>query len=323
MIEELDLNGRGLLVYSDPGGAKPILAFTKLCGLRNYCLLSNREYDFVSDYNLEVTNVNVEYVGEAIDEFNPDFIFTGTSYTSDLEVKFIDEGKKRGIFTGAFIDHYTRYLDRFFLDGSLCLPDLICLTDEKAYDIAISEGIHLKSKVKVTGNFHHDFLRAWRPTASKKSLLGNLIDHDRKILCFAPDPLSNVGGFDKYGFDECTIWKLLCEALEGLGFSSNDLLIIPKLHPNQSEPYIKKAFEDSPANYMVSNVNINTIDLLYHSDLIIGMYSSILVEASLLQTPVIRCIPNLQEHDALSGMNLGPVCDDVVSLRTELERYLK
>ena len=49
-----NLKGKGIFVFSDPGGAKPIMALIKLNRLKNYKVFSDREYSFFKDFNLKV-----------------------------------------------------------------------------------------------------------------------------------------------------------------------------------------------------------------------------------------------------------------------------
>ena len=105
MINEI--KGKGLFVFSDPGGAKPILSFIFNKKVKNYMVVSDRKYNFFSDFNINVETYDLNKENEIINEYNPDYIFTGTSYTSKIELKFISLAKKLNISTYSFIDHYT------------------------------------------------------------------------------------------------------------------------------------------------------------------------------------------------------------------------
>jgi hypothetical protein len=99
-----ELKGRGLFVFSDPGGAKPLLALLKLRPeLKNYLVVSDRNYDFFSDFNIPVASYTSESANEVIKEFNPDFIFTGTSYTSKIELNFVLAAKRFNIPSYSFL----------------------------------------------------------------------------------------------------------------------------------------------------------------------------------------------------------------------------
>jgi hypothetical protein len=164
------LVGKGLFVFSDPGGAKPILSYATLNpSLSDVLVISDRKYPFYNDFAISVNFYNNESIAEIIDKYKPSFIFTGTSYTSKLEIKFIKIAKKLGIPTYSFIDHYTSFLERFDLDGEGVYPDNICLIDD------IAKSIFLQNKIEVpamiTGNYFHEYLKSWKPIYNKKELL--------------------------------------------------------------------------------------------------------------------------------------------------------
>ena len=90
-------NNRGLFVFSDPGGAKPLLGLITLIkkNLKDFRIVSDRTYSFFKEFNLEVNKPNIN---DDIDNFNPDFIFTGTSYTSKIELEYLKKSKKKKSF---------------------------------------------------------------------------------------------------------------------------------------------------------------------------------------------------------------------------------
>ena len=58
---------------------------------------SDRNYDFYKDFDIEVNIINISDVENICNEIKPDIIFTGTSYTSKLEVQFIKTAKNNSI----------------------------------------------------------------------------------------------------------------------------------------------------------------------------------------------------------------------------------
>ncbi|MDD5571822.1 MAG: hypothetical protein PHD97_11800 [Bacteroidales bacterium] len=305
-----ELKGKGLFVFSDPGGAKPVLAFIKLKNIQDYLIITDRNYDFFSDYGLKIKTYQVNDETEVFNSYKPDFIFTGTSYTSKIELKFLREAGKRKIASFSFIDHYTRYKDRFECDSEYIYPDTIFLTDEKAKKIAIKEGLNKFSEILITGNFHHQFLSEWKPSTEKKFLLGNnTADENKKIVVFAPDPLSNIGGKEKFLYDETDVWKIISDSFAGQLNYLNIHLVI-KLHPNQNKEYFKNFVVQSAYPQVIYADDINTNTLIYYSDIVIGMFSGFLIEAKCFCKTIIRCLPNNKLNDPLAKMGIGSVCKD-------------
>ena len=207
-----EFKGRGLFVFSDPGGAKPILSLIKLKKLKNYKVFSDRNYSFYSDFGINVQRCTLHEVDKILETNKPDYLYTGTSYTSLIEKEFLFKAKKKKITTCSFIDHYTRYNERFLFKGDYVYPDKVFLTDEKAKHLADLSNISSYSKVFVSGNYYHDYLKKWKPIESKENTFPNL-KPKQKIILFAPDPLSNIKKEKIFSFDEVDVWKHLSEAI--------------------------------------------------------------------------------------------------------------
>lgn len=79
--------------------------------------------------------------------------------------------------------------------------------------------------------------------------------------------------------------------------------------------------------FPVSNsVIINSTDLnslIYHSDIIIGMFSSLLVEASLFGKKILRHIPKTKTTDPLQHLNIGEKSNNVNELVKNLKNSIK
>lgn len=312
-----DFGKKGLFVFSDPGGAKPILSYILLNNLEEHSfVISDRVYDFYSDFPLSVN----EFLGDVeavIQDVKPDYLFTGTSYTSKIEMQFIKAAKRKGIETYSFIDYYTNFKERFHLQGDEHVyPDHICVIDAKAENIA--KKILTESIITNTGNFYHAYLKCWQPTRNKESFFNQLqIPLSKKLLVFAPDPLSNVDGEQKTGLDENTVWLNLANALFFL--EKENYLLIIKLHPNQKkEKILPLIYQNKNIEFRFAD-DLHTNTLLYHADAIIGMFSNILIESSILHRQVIRCLIGLTGVDPLKDKGIGYV----VNNQEELENLLK
>lgn len=297
------LKGKGLFVFSDPGGAKPVLAL--VLSLKNkltdFKVISNREYSFYNEFGIHVDKP-LPYPEEDISAFSPDFIFTGTSYTSKIELGYIKAGTGQGIPVYAFVDHWTNIRERFSDNGAEILPDKICLIDERAKTIAEGQGIN-ESMILVSGNPFQDYLRSWKPVQKKEEFFrSNNIDHnDKKIIVFAPDPLSNVDGISKFGFDEVQVSKELSEIIED---TSDKFIFIFKPHPNQDLSKLDSKFLKT---VIVAPPGIENNSLIYHSDIILGFFSSYLLEAEIMNKKVLRYLPEGYKNDPFQDNNIGAI----------------
>jgi hypothetical protein len=296
------LVGKGLFVFSDPGGAKPILSYATLNpSLSDILVISDRKYPFYNDFQISVNFYNNESIAEIIDKHKPNFVFTGTSYTSKLEIKFIKIAKELGIPTYSFIDHYTSFLERFDLDGERVYPDFICLIDDIAKSILLQNKIEVPAMI--TGNYFHEYLKRWKPIYTKKELLEKVgTQLSKKKLCvYGPDPLSNKVKVNQFDFDELEATKQLSKIAEELK-ETHQFILNP--HPNQNLEKISKAC----GNHMfliTQPVDVNS--LIYYADVVLGFFSNFLVEATILKKPVLRFFLNKEMSDPFEKMNIGKV----------------
>ncbi len=302
-MKDLIFEGRGLFVYSDPGGAKPVLAFAEsLKDVLTSCkIISDRDYDFVKYFKVELNSTTLLPV-EELEDYKPDFLFTGTSYTSDIEYKYIEAAQKLGIPSFSFVDHWTSIRERFTSKEIETLPDTILVIDEKAKKIAIEQGLR-EERVVVFGNPYHQRLKKWKPVISRKDFFQSIgiAMPEKKIVLYAPDPLSNVDGLSKFGFDEYTATKVLMDAVLEL----NDKFdFICNLHPNQKSEYLLPILNEK-MNIVPGGTDVNT--LIYYADVVIGFFSNFLIEATIMKKPIIRFFPNEISNDPLSHLDIGKI----------------
>ena len=308
-------------MFSDPGGAKPILALVYLNRIKNCKLISDRHYDFFSDFNLNVEAYKLDKEQSIINEYKPDYIFTGTSYTSNIELKFISEGNNLNVKTYSFVDHYTNFINRFYLNDKYIFPDEIFLTDQRALILAKKAGLNKNSKIQISGNFYHEYLTKWEPKLSKNNFFSNIgVDYNKRIIVFAPDPLSNLNGENVFSFDESDVWKDLSTALSNV-FIDNPPILIVKYHPNQNINYLKKAIKKFPVNNYFCTDSIDTNTLIYHADIVIGMFSNILIEAKIFNKKILRHLPNSELNDPLKQSKVGHVSNDLEGLARNLKLF--
>lgn len=300
------LTGRGLFVFSDPGGAKPLLSFININELQNCSLvISDRLYDFYEDFKIPVINFNIEMnVESQIKKINPDYLFTATSYKSDIELRFIKAAKYLGIQTYSFVDHWTNISKRFILNNQILYPDKVLLLDDRAKNIAIQEGIH-DEIIEIIGNPYHLWIKNYAPKISKTNFISQIGNQfsNKKLLLFVPDPLSNINGIELYGFDEITVSKQLIDLFKKNKIS--DWIILFKPHPNQDASKLSQILLNQEIVYVLPQ-NIDTNTALFYADVVMGFFSSILIEANILQKNILRYLPSKTNYiDPIADLNLG------------------
>ncbi len=308
-----------LFIFSDPGGAKPLLAFIKINALENYKVISDRVYPFYENFGIIVH----PYKGNAcveVDEYKPDRVFTATSYRSNIEREFLVCAKERNIPCIAYIDHWTNIGERLMLSNNSCVyPDKVWVLDERAKQIALKDGLWEK-RLHISGNPYHEWLKQWKPTVRKEEFLLSLgiCNAGTKLLLFVPDPLTNINGFGKFGYDEITATKELCELKSQKPELFEDWKILVKPHPNQDIAVLKEMVKNRK-RFIFADPAIDTNTCIYHSSLVLGFHSSALIEAKVLNRPVVRYIPSEKGIDPLKEENVG----SIITSFTELENFMK
>ena len=314
--------GKILFVFSDPGGAKPCLALMSECTPKDVIAVSDRIYPFYKDFQVPVIFLDENY-DSIIQAFAPDLIFTGTSYTSSIEKEFIALAKLYAIPCWSFVDHWTSISKRFRNEKHILnLPDLIWVIDERAKDIAVEEGID-SEKLAISDNPYHHWLSNWQPAHSRVQFLekAGISDQNKKIIVFAPDPLSNVDGRSAYGFDELVAAEKLVELLKDNRPQINNWVFLIKTHPNQNIGELARIFKgQNDCKILPSDIDTN--ETIYFADVVIGFFSSFLIEANIMAKPVIRFLDSLSHNDPFEKLDIGIIADEK-RLISEISNILK
>lgn len=285
MINTPLLKGKGIFVYSDPGGARGVLSLIHELknSLDEYIIISDREFSFVNDYRLSVCTYINGMENDIINTFKPDFIYTGTSYTSQIELKFIAIALKcsYNIKTYSFIDHWTNFKSRFLNNGNLVLPEFIHVIDENAKKLAIKDGLP-ENSLYIIGHPYHIFLKKWIPLVSYEDFITNNEIPNKKIILYAPDPITNVGGIEKYGFDELVGLELIINSLQSTK-KGNEYIVLIKPHPNQNiKIFVDYLGQNTYHNIKILPVSISNNLIIFYSDYIVSFFSNIMFEANIL-----------------------------------------
>lgn len=299
-------NCKTLFIFSDPGGAKPCLAMAESFAKEDVMIISDRSYSFYTDFVNDVSLSSIDEMPSIIDNFAPTQVITGTSYTSKIELHAIKIAKKKGIFVSSFVDHWTKIKERFYIAPNvLMLPDHILVIDEEAQKIAIESGLPAK-KMVIIGNPYHIWLNNWQPKISRKFFLDSygIKSTKSKLILYAPDPLSNINGIKEYGFDELGITKSLGIFIDMNATFFNDYLILLKPHPNQNIVELEKILTTFD-NILILPRNIGVNECIYFADIVIGFFSSLLIEAKMLKKLIIRIYEGYIDKDPLKNKNIG------------------
>jgi len=302
-LRNLNLFGRAFFVISDPGGAKPILAFI----LKNknkfteFYILSDKLHSFYQDFDLPIHLKNKICKNDLL-QFSPDFIITATSHKSNIEIHALYLAKKIKLKSYVYIDHSTYILERFLFRKKYVFPDYILACDKYVKNELIFQGFNTKNII-ILNNPYLLWLAKWTPSISKEKLFEKFgLDLTKKTLLYLPDPLSNKSdALNQFGYDEIIATKELNILFKKLKSNYNILL---KPHPNQN---LIKFNSIKNKQFIVLDTNSDINSFFYYSDYIIGFFSSSLIEALIFKKKVFRYQPINTIYDPLKNRNIGTV----------------
>lgn len=280
---------RVLAAFSDPAGAKVVLAFLFRHGMaaRSITIVSDRVHSFYEEFGLPVRCHDGRPASDWLQEV--DVLVTGTSVPVRLELDLINAAAGAHVPSYAFVDHWTNFAARFERSGRRILPDGVGVIDAIARDAAMAEGLPI-GRLHITGNPHHEYLRAWRPRVSRAELLASLgLNAAAKFVLYAPEPLSRFGLKEKYGFDEVDGIRQLHRALADCGVP-----VIIKAHPNQDHETLESYLATRPGQRMIYLRDADLATLSYYAEVVVGFFSNSLLEARVLGRPVVRMLVGLK-----------------------------
>lgn len=317
MILDLVRDENVMLAFSDPAGAKAVLAFANLERekFRSVVAVSDRVYEFYGDFGIDVERYQTKPAKEWLCTTNVEVLITGTSLPQTLEIDLILEANKAGVVTISFIDHWINMVKRFRVGNSLVLPDWICVVNERMRQIALNDGLP-EEKLVIEGNPYHQFLKLWYPQQSRDSFLKNIsLPSGSRYLLYAPEPISKFELDKQFGFDELDGLKMIVDALSPS--LDTDKYIVVKGHPNQNHAVFLEYLAEfiNPKIIYLDSGDFPT--LIFYSECVIGFFSNSLVEAQVIGKRVIRPLMKLRSSadDVLEEME----CEQFNTIRDPID----
>ena len=316
------LQGKNIaFVFSDPAGANVCKSFAQVHASNHdikVTLFSNRNYFHENMPNFHLTDIVPDFVNLKFD-----CVFTGTSHpesSKSFEVNCIREAKKAGSYVISFIDHWVNFKLRFTGLENSELPDEIWVLDETAKKLAIKEGLP-EERLVIHSNPYLDFLKTyWRPSFDHKKYLKEIqIPESGYHILFAPDPLSMRNGKEISGFTEVEALDDLLLVLSDIGVPVH---LIVKSHPLQPKGILEAGLKKykNIDSYLLGDAN--SLELINASDLVIGFYSNLLLEAESLGTKVLRYYPGYEDSDLLKHKTSLKKVQNKQELKTELKQCI-
>ena len=169
-------------------------------------------------------------------------------------------------------------------------PDVTATYGKNSKSSIIQIGKYKPERIVVTGQPRTDIFIENKSRYSRERLSRKLgIDQKKKLVVFASQPLKEMSE------SKITLLAII-EAVRHL----DNVSLVVKLHPGDDEAYYKNIIKES--NYNAAAIkNIDLYELLYCSDLVISIQSTVILEALIMNKPVIK-VNLIENYDVLGGL---------------------
>ena len=322
-----------VLFYSrDPGGANCVIpVYQRLREMNGVeSLLWGKDFA-IQKYQKEglvyrdIGDLKSKEIHEVLKKYNPKVLITGTSYGDRTEQRLWTWAKKLGTYSMAILDQWLSYRIRFSdRSGGLVVPDKILVMDEFAKKEMIAEGFDQR-RILVTGQPHFEALQEKAKkitTLDKKKIRKDLSLQDGITVLFVSEPLSTAQHVDM-GFTEQTILRDLIDEICHVCPSETVNLLV-KLHPKQQPEKVRHFISSFaiPKNIRLSLIaDFPVLPLILIADMVIGIQSTVLIEANLLKKPIMSLQIGRKSPDQFILSKRGIV--EAITTRDVLKQELR
>ncbi|MBF0557345.1 MAG: hypothetical protein HQL08_01040 [Nitrospirae bacterium] len=228
----------------------------------------------------------------------PDLVFTSATSlpTLDMTERYLWQwGKAAGVPTVGVLDQWQNYALRFSgpspEERLAYLPDHIFVMDDYAQEAMTRIGI-LKERISITGQPAFDNLaERFSELASRKVEKRRLLDIPETctVVTFVAESLQKDFG-PCLGYDEQTTVAFLGAVLKKISSENEGVqpYLLIKPHPENMPEEFRWTLSKWPSlKKRLLGPEANSLEILAISDIVVGMISTMLVEAALCGIPVI------------------------------------
>jgi len=306
-----------ILSASDPGGGNSIVSLIKPLTDFGYTIISvvggtSRDiWKRTENKYIDGDSLSDSEIFKLFQEKKPSLVVCGTSADIAIEKRIVKLATKEEIPTISVLDFWSNYWQRFSSPRKkdfIYLTDVICVIDDIAKKEMVLEGFD-ESILRVTGNPYFDHFA---------DNITNVEENHERIL-FISQPFSElkeIKGFSDYGYDER---KVLSDIVSVLNETSYNYDLVIRPHPKEKLEKFNQ-FEDSDIHISKeSNLDLD----ISKSGLVIGMCSTVLLQAAVAGKAVISYQPNLVGEDPLVSNRIGTtrMINNISDLRAIIIRY--
>jgi hypothetical protein len=346
------MKGRRILIFSrDPGGTNAIMPLIEpLRALGNEVSVYGKDaaLSIYRKLNMDCSDIcdtipsgTQEETDKFVRQTRPDLIVTGTSSEDFTERHLWKAAERAEITSFAVLDQWTNYRLRIISEdgdptneratSELIVPSFFFIMDEFARKEMCALGIN-REKLVVSGQPFFDYIRRTgdRFTRGEIQQLRRELTGTQGglVFVFASQPIANIyrkNGMaeDYWGYTEKTVLKSVAGCLSKLTEEmAVKVTLVLRLHPKDESNVYQDALATCPNSIkVVVDRDTDSSLLLKAADLIIGMFSMLLLEAAILERRFISVQIGLKRENPLIFDRMGLVRS--ILTEKELEETLR
>ena len=239
---------------------------------------------------VERTFNRIDAFGRFFTEYNPDVVFLPDIYGEE-DILLLKSARKRGVKVIGMVASWDNNTSKHLMRA---IPDKLIVQNEIIKEEA--ERLHAVPSriIKVVGIPHYDYYREYQPVPREEFCHSMGINPSKRIIVFSP-------AGEKFISTDWQICELLKRAYAG-GKISDDVVILVRVHPTNitdltqfvpdlhfviDKPGVKFEGMGEKKNELDKKSIHHLLDTLHHSELVINIFSSIVIDAAVLDKPII------------------------------------
>jgi len=256
---------------------------------------------------------------EWLDAVRPDVLVTDTINLRRVEdggmcIELWGRARKYGIPSIAYVDSWWAYDERFRLPGESGfenVPYRIATVDTHAQDALIDLG-YPRERLIVTGSPRFQMLTerscAFDADMRRRFCASKRVAKDDRLIIFVSQPIEQVlGSQEEWGFSEKSILEAVLATIQRLPETERRHIVLAVLsHPEEDERQLAAHLDRFAGGVRTFMIDGNdAISCIEASDMVVGMFSILLVEALIMGRIAISIQLGLKREDMLITNKLG------------------
>ena len=319
-------SARWLMFAEDPGAAvylkflPHVLAFGDI---ELSVVAASHAKVYFGNNCISLESLECKKPGQILDKFKPDLLIVGTSENPrTFAFDLLDSAKLKGISSVGVVDSASNVSERFKGVGDHPLkhaPDWLIVPDMMTAKAFHNSGFSIE-KIFVGGHPRFEEILAWRNTwrasdrsAQRDKWLG-VQDDSVQVITFIseistglnPHQYSRSSSYTLHGDkDSCGRTEIVLDEFFNFisGLSYKPYLVL-RLHPKQN----KEELPNHVNKFDFISRAEPALEIVNASDMVIGMTSMLMLEASLLGRRVLSIIPKPEERAWLGPIGEAMLC---------------